>query len=84
MPSHAPSWVFIAPKNRLCRAVRWTGFESGYRALRVPSRKGLVAILSEVIGWHQNGLSGVTALIWMIKVIVQAAAFLSAQGGPDN
>ena len=84
MPSHAPNWILIAPKNRLCRAVRCTGFESGYRPLRVPSRKGLVAILSEVIGWHQNGLSGVTALIWMIKVIVQASTFLSTQGGANN
>ena len=52
--------------------------------MRVPSRERLVAVLSEVIGWHQNGLSGVAALIWMIKVIVQASTFLSAQGGADN
>ena len=84
VPSHAPSWVFSAVKDCFCQAVRGAGFEGSYRSKRVSSRERLVAVLSEVIRWHQNGFSGGAALFGVIKVIVQAAAFLSAQGGPDN
>ena len=84
VPSHASSWVFSAVKDCFCHAVRGAGFEGSYRSKRVPSRERLVAVLSEVIRWHQNGLSGVTALIRVIKVVMQTAAFLSAQGGANN
>ena len=82
--SYAANWVFVAPENCFCQAVHCTGSEGVHRPLRVSSRERLVAVLSEVIRWHQNGFSGGAALIRMIKIIVQAAAFLSAQGGPDN
>lgn len=84
VPSHAPSWFFSAVKDCFCQAVRGAGFEGSYRSKRVSSRERLVAVLSEVIRWHQNGLNGVTALIRVIKVVMQTAAFLSAQGGANN
>lgn len=84
VPSHAPSWVFSTVKDCFCQAVRGAGFEGSYRSKRLSSRERLVAVLSEVIRWHQNGLSGVTALIRVIKVVMQTAAFLSAQGGANN
>lgn len=54
------------------------------RSLRLSSSLGLVAVLPEIIRWGQNGFGGVTASIRMVKIIMQAPAFLSAQGGANN
>ena len=84
VPSHAPSWVFSAVKHGFCQAVRGAGFEGSYRSKRVPSLERLVAVLSGVIGWAEDGLRGVAALIWMVKIIMQTPTFLTAQSGTDD
>ena len=58
--------------------------KAGTEAVRVSSRQRLVAVLSGVIGWAEDGLRGVAALIWMVKIIMQTPTFLTAQSGTDD